>query len=467
MKTQRKTVLMRSTLALVAMTITGFRSAPADDRDRQSVAETFREPPVLASRAGVLQVTLKVAPSPITVAGRRATAMVYNGLYIPPTLRVRPGDTLRVRLVNAIAQPTNLHTHGLAVSPRGNSDNVFLSVTPGQTQDYEIRIPASQVPGLYWYHPHRHRFSDVQVRNGMSGALIVDGLLDPFPTLRHLRERLLVLKDLQVENGHVKIEEIGKNTVRTTNGIVNPVIVMRPGETEFWRFANIGADLYYSLTLDGHHFQEMGRDGNLHARLTTIDTLRLSPGARIGVLVTAGAPGVHLLRTGNINTGPQGNQYAGTVMATVRVEGPPVTPVALPSSLLPTEDLRGKVTNRRTIVLTESADGDTMFINGKMFDMNRIDTRIKLGAIEEWTVRNQSEELHTFHIHQGPYQLIEINGVPQPADDHRDIVDVPIGGEVKVIIPFTNPVILGRFVYHCHILAHEDKGMMATIEVIP
>jgi FtsP/CotA-like multicopper oxidase with cupredoxin domain len=154
-------------------------------------------------------------------------------------------------------------------------------------------------------------------------------------------------------------------------------------------------------------------------------------------------------------------------MATVRVEGSPVPPVVLPSALVPVEDLRGKVTNRRTIVFSESADGDTFFIDKKQFDMHRIDTRVKLGAVEEWTVRNTANELHTFHIHQTPFQLVEINGVPQAPDDHRDIVDVPIGGEVKVIIPFTHPVIVGRFVYHCHILSHEDKGMMATIEVTP
>jgi FtsP/CotA-like multicopper oxidase with cupredoxin domain len=201
--------------------------------------------------------------------------------------------------------------------------------------------------------------------------------------------------------------------------------------------------------------------------MTTADTIRLSPGARAEVLVTAGASGVYLLRTGNIDTGPEGNQYPGTVMATVRVEGPPAKPVALPPALLPVEDLRSRVTHRRTIVFTETADGDTLFIDGKTFDPNRTDVRVKLGAIEEWTIRNAGVELHTFHIHQGPFQLVSINGVPQPADDHRDIVDVPIKGEVKVIIPFTNPLIVGRFVYHCHILSHEDKGMMATIEVSP
>jgi suppressor of ftsI len=458
---KRQTLLC---VAILTACVAGISHAQANI---EPVAETFREPPVVASKAGVLHISLTPKPSTVSVAGQRVMLMAYDGLYIPPTLRVKPGDTIRLGLTNALAEPTNLHTHGLTVSPRGNSDNVFLNVAPGQTQDYEIRLPPDHPPGLYWYHPHPHEFSDMQVRNGMSGAIIVDGLLDPFPTLQHLPERLLLLKDIQIEDGRVVRRDIGKNTIRTINGIVNPVIVLRPGETELWRIGNIGADLYYTLTLDGQHFQVVARDGNRRARLTTTDTLRLSPGARTAVLVTAGAPGVYLLRTGEINTGSQGNEYAGTVMATVRVQGSPATPVALPPALLPVDDLRGRVTNRRTIVFTESTDGDTMFVDGKQFDMNRTDTRVKLGAIEEWTVRNESDELHTFHIHQGPFQLTEINGVPQPADDRRDIVDVPVRGEVKVIIPFTNPTIVGRFVYHCHILAHEDKGMMATIEVTP
>ena len=467
MKTHWRTNLMRSTILLVAAAIAGCSSLSAKDRDSQAVPETFKEPSVVASSTGVLRVSLVAKPSVVNVGGRRATVMAYDGQYIPPTLRVRPGDTIKLRLANALAEPTNLHTHGLSVSPRGNSDNIFLTVAPGRSQDYEFRLPTNHPSGLFWYHPHPHGFSDEQTRNAMSGALIVDGLLDSFPTLRHLRERLLLLKDLQVQNEHVLLTHIGANTIRTINGIVNPVIVLRPGETELWRIGNVGGDLYYSLRFDGHSFQVVARDGTRRARLTTIDSLRLSPGARVEVLVTAGAPGVYLLRTRDIDTGPAGNQYAGTVMATVRVEGSPVTPVALPPALLPVEDLRGKITNRRTIVYSESEDGNTFFIDGKTFDMNRTDIRVKLGAIEEWTIRNDADELHTFHIHQGPYQLTEINGVPQPVDDHRDIVDVPIKGEVKVIIPFTNPAIVGRFVYHCHILSHEDKGMMATIEVTP
>jgi suppressor of ftsI len=444
-----------------------FAAVPVAQHGLRPSTETFRQPSVVASRAGVLRLSLTPELSTVEVAGRQVALMAYNGQYIPPTLRVRPGDTIRLRFPNALDQPTNLHVHGMAVSPLGASDNVFLRIAPGDTENYEIRVPANHPPGLFWYHPHPHGLSDTQTRNGMSGAIIVEGLLDSFPTLRHVRERVLLLKDLQVENGRVAITSIGKNDTRTINGVRNPVIVLRPGETELWRIANVGADVYYELSLEGHRFDVVARDGHRLAHIEPADTLELSPGARIEVLITAGAQGVHLLRDGDVDTGPAGNQYDGTVMATVRVEGPAATPAVLPAALLPVEDLRPRVTNRRTIVFSESKDGDTFFIDGRTFDMNRTDIRLRLGAVEEWTIRNDADELHSFHIHQTPFQVTEINGVPQPADGYRDIVDVPIGGTAKVVIPFTDPVIVGRFVYHCHILSHEDKGMMATIEVVP
>ncbi|PYP65387.1 MAG: hypothetical protein DMD36_19510, partial [Gemmatimonadetes bacterium] len=302
---------------------------------RQTPPEALRDPAVVASHNGVLELTLTAARGPVQVGGRRVIAEAFNGSYFPPTLRVRPGDAVRLRLVNELEETTNLHMHGLSVSPLGNADNVFLHVAPGGAQDYEIRIPATHAPGLYWYHPHPHGRSDEQVRNGMSGALIVEGLLDPFPELRVLHEHVLLLKDAQIGNGEIVHRGIGDDAVRTVNGMLNPTITLRPGETQLWRIGNVGADLYYLLTLDGHRFYEVARDGHRLARLVPKRQLLLEPGAREEVLVQAAGPGTYALRTAGFDTGPQGNHYPGAVLATVRVEGAAVPPLALPKKLLP------------------------------------------------------------------------------------------------------------------------------------
>jgi suppressor of ftsI len=437
--------------------------------DFHSRQPAFREPPSVSSKAGVLSVTLTARRSRIDIGGQEALAEVYNDSYVPPTLRVRPGDVIRLRLVNQLDHPTNLHTHGLHVSPSGNSDNVFLTVAPGQAQDFEFRIPRNHPSGLFWYHPHFHHFSNEQVRNGMSGALVVEGLLDSFPALHGIRERVLLLKDIQLEGGKVANRGIGDQTIRTVNGLVNPTLELRPGETELWRIGNVGANLYYRLQLDGHRLYQVARDGNRLTHVVPADEILVPPGGRIEVLVQPLSRGTYALRTLAVNTGPGGNQYPGTSLATMQVQGDELPPRTLPGALLPVDDLRGKVTGRRMITFSEGevGDQDVFYVNGKAFDPNRVDTRVRLGAVEMWTIKNESDEEHDFHIHQGGFQLVEVNGVPQPLDGYYDTVNVPVRGEIKVIIPFTEPTEVGRFVYHCHLLSHEDKGMMATIEVTP
>ena len=431
-----------------------------------SVDEPLREPSVMRSERGVLDVRLVAERATIRVGDQPVTAPSYNGYYLPPTLHVRPGDVIRINLVNRLESVTNLHTHGLSVSPRGSSDNIYRHVMPNDSAAYEIHIPKNHAAGLFWYHPHPHPGSDFEVRAGMAGALVVDGLLDSIPALQRIRERVLLLKAIQLENGRFERVEIGKNAVRSVNGQVRPVIAMQPGETQLWRIANISSNLYYTLRLDGHRFGVIATDGHLQSRVVWIDTLILSPASRAEVLVQGGAPGNYVLATGDIDTGPAGNQYRGAPIASVAVNGTPAPPMTIPTTLVPVHDISRRVTNHRTVVYSESKDGNTFYIDGKTFDPDRIDIRIPLGAVEEWTIQNQADELHNFHIHQTPFLVTEINGVRQPIDGYHDIVDVPIRGVVKVVIAFTNPVIVGRFPFHCHLLSHEDKGMMANIEVV-
>jgi len=442
--------------------------------------ETFRNPPEIVSQNGVLNATLAIEATDFDVASMSVKGgYVYNGLYTPPTLRMKPGDVIKLKLVNGMSdQFTNIHTHGLNVSPLGNGDNVFLHVMPGETFDYTIALPKTHPAGLFWYHPHAHGFSQFQVYNGMSGGLIVDGLLDPFPQLANIADRTLLLKDSYVQDdGTIPAEDdldTGHASLRTVNGQANPTLKIRPDELQLWRFGNIGANRYYERVLNGHTMYEIARDGNRHNQLVPMQQILLPPASRSEVLVRGGAPGVYTLRTLSISTGPLGDQYDETTLATLVSEGSPAPFVALPASFPAVPDLRTKpIARTRVIRFQEDDQGGNFAINGKQFDMNRVDTVVQLGDLEEWEVTNETGELHVFHIHQLDFQVTKVNGKEVAFTGYQDNVNVPYAdddgnvgkGSVTLRIPFTDPVIVGKFVYHCHILEHEDGGMMATIEV--
>jgi FtsP/CotA-like multicopper oxidase with cupredoxin domain len=448
-------------------------------------ADPFFEPPVLTSENGVLDATLRLETRDSEVGGTPVVLRAYDGEFMPPTLSVQPGDTIRLRLENRIDDITNLHYHGMNVSPLGNSDNVFLHVVPGETFDYEVQVPESHPTGLFYYHPHVYGSTEFQIGNGMSGGIVVRGILADLPTLSDVKQRQLYLKDVQIVDGEIPDPpDSGAPTMRTVNGRVGQRISIRPGETQFWELANIGADIYYDVELEGHTLYEIERDGNRRTRVLPRSTLFLPTSSRIGVLVQGGAPGEYGLQTLAIDMGPQGDQYPQVTLATLVVEGDPVTPIAIPTELPPvTTDLRGQpIAHRRSFAFSENDAGDEFYINGMQFDANRIDTTSKLGTIEEWTIENCSGENHVFHIHQLDFQVIEVNGEPQPFVGRQDTVnldyrdtegpeDCPTDddprGRVRVLVPFTEPTNVGKFVYHCHIGEHEDNGMMQVIEVVP
>lgn len=448
----------------------------------QPFVETFREPPVVRSVGGVLDQTLDIQLTDFNIGSMPVSSYVYNGLYTPPTLRVRPGDVIRLVLKNNMLDNfTNIHTHGLNVSPLNNGDNVFIHVNPGEIFSYEIALPEDHPEGLFWYHPHAHGSSQYQVYSGMSGGLIVEGLLDPFPQLEGIKDRTMLLKDTYVQDdGTIPPQDgdgnldTGHSSVRTVNGQVNPTIRIQPGELQLWRIGNIGANRYYRLVLEGHEMYEVARDGNRHSGLVARTEILLPPSSRTEVLVRGGPEGIYRLRSLYISTGPVGDQYAEETLATLISLGPSVPPVALPTQAQfpPVPNLIGEpIAMTRAIAFQEDEDGSNFKINGQPFDAGRVDTTVQLGHVEEWTLQNWTNELHVFHIHQLDFQVTHVNGEPVPFTGRQDTVNMPLRidettpSEVTVLIPFTNPIILGKFVYHCHILEHEDGGMMATIVV--
>jgi len=440
--------------------------------------ETFTNPPALTSSGGTLTTTFRAAVSEVDIAGQKVQSILYNGLFVPPTLRIQPGDTTNITIINAFDNPTNLHHHGANVSPQNNSDNVFVSIEPGDPPYLQqVFYPPDHQPGMLWYHPHVDGYVESQTYAGMSGAIIVGDILAPFPQLQGIKERIMLLKDFQNIDGQIPgggglvgIIDSDAGTTRTINGQVNPTIKIRPGETQFWRIGNVSADIYYRLKLDGHILYELGHDGNRNNQLVPLEEIVMPPGSRTEVLVRGGASGMYQFRTLYYNQGADGDQYPEVPLATLISEGPAETPVPLPTKeqFPPVEDLRTQpIAQQRTMVFSENPDTGQFFINGLQYDVNRIDVQSTIGTVEEWTIQNVAQEEHVFHIHQLDFQVIEMNGKAVPFVGHQDVVNLPVGSTVKVLIPFTKPVIAGEFVFHCHILAHEDLGMMQNIVVNP
>lgn len=423
----------------------------------------------MVSHDGVLRVELVVERRQVDVGGRKLWALTYNGHYMPPTLRIQPGDKLDLTMKNTLDEYTNLHVHGLHVSPSGNADNIFIHIDPGGTFHYAYQFPKTLRPGTYWYHSHAHPMSAPQVAGGMSGVLIVDGLQQYLPAdLRHITEHVIALKDFQVQGDAVKTQNlhIGDPTNRTVNGQLNPTIRIQPGETQLWRLANVSANIYYNVHLQGQQFHVIAHDGTPVDRIWTADSLLLAAGARFDVLVQGGPAGHNQLETLAYNTGPAGNQFPQATLATLVSEGPSAHSAALPTSTFaPTADLSdATIAARRTIVFSENTAGSQYYINGKQFDMNRVDIRSKLNTVEEWTVRNDSNEEHSFHVHVDHFQLMSINGSPHQGHGLQDTVSVPAKGQVVIRIRFNSYT--GKTVLHCHILNHEDAGMMAVLEIV-
>jgi suppressor of ftsI len=439
----------------------------------------FSNPPIVESAGGVLRATLTVAPADVIVAGNVVKTTVYNDAYMPPVLKVQPGETIRLRLINGRKSPlpTNVHYHGLGVSPKGHGDNVFIEVNPGDPPfNYNIPIPKDHPQGLFWYHPHFHPDVNSAIAGGLSGGLIIGDILAPLGAeYQNLTERIMLLKDLKLdENGQpVPDPDPAGPTIRTINGLFQPQIEIAPGELQFWRIGNIGANIYYKLRFDEKlPFYIIGIDGNLQNQIIETKELLIPPASRFEVFVRGPEQGKYRLHAEAFNTGPAGDAYPHQLLATLLSRGHKVDPIPLPSAFPPVTDLSELPLDfTRKVVFNDTDDPNVFVIDHKVYDHDRIDQMVRLGDLEEWTVQNKSQELHVFHIHQTDFQVTEINGVRQPFTGYQDTVTLPIAtnkgpGEVKIRIPFTNPLIVGKFVYHCHIVQHADKGMMANIEVV-
>jgi suppressor of ftsI len=427
---------------------------------------------MLTSHDGELHVDLVAAPATYAIGEHTFQGMLYNGRYMPEVWRLRTGDILTVTLHNHLSEATNLHFHGLNVSPLKNGDNVFLHIAPNERFTYQIKIPEKHI-GLFWYHPHMHGDVDRQIIGGMSGGIVVAGSDRLYPFVKDITERVILLKHHPV--GRADYEELV-----TVNGTVTPTIPIRPGEAQFWQIGNIGADRFLRLKIDGMPFYLIGRDGYFLPRPIKMEEVLLGPGQRFSAIVVGGQTGRHVFQSVAFKFDERQPPLPEVNLGTVVSDGPPAD-IAATEAKVSTQHVNGSryvdmvrsspITQRRTFAFSVNPQKTAFFINDQIFDENRTDVTVKLGDTEEWIILNKDSQYHDFHIHQTGFLVTEVNGAAVDFDGLRDTFSVPPQqngkpGEAKLIIPFTNPEIVGRFVFHCHVAKHEDKGMMMTVEVV-
>jgi FtsP/CotA-like multicopper oxidase with cupredoxin domain len=432
-------------------------------------------PQEVRSQNGVLRATITAAPGQVRLGDVLLDGFLYNGSYLPPVLRPRLGDTMLITFRNDLPDdPSNLHFHGMAVSPQGNSDNVFVHLHPGHQFDYEVRIPATgrQRPGLFWYHPHAHGVVARQMLGGMSGGLVVDGFEALFPIVRDLPERFLFIKHAEPGGGREII---------SVNGQLDPTVQIRPGELQFWRIANIGATLFIKFAIERMPLYVMAIDGHPRSRPVRVTELFLGPGQRIDAIAIGPEAGEYAMRTISFQNQawkePDPSQQLATIVSGGSGKLAPHVEAAVLDQRVARvrwfDEVRSApLARRRTLVYSRTPDRRVFMIDGRVMDENRVDQTVKLGDTEEWTVINTDQQYHSFHIHQTGFLVSEVNGVRPNEDSLRDTYSMLPATDaapsvLKVVIPFTDPVIVGRFVYHCHAVDHEDKGMMGVVEVVP
>jgi FtsP/CotA-like multicopper oxidase with cupredoxin domain/peroxiredoxin len=523
-----RTLRWQVCVAAIAVISTGHEAKAQRDGARQFVQvdlsealhsdEAFADPETLRSAGGVLRTTLNAELSRVTLNDDRVELRLYEGRLTGPTLRVRRGDKLKVRLRNwlpdetkrkasaqgnqefleHLSEITNLHTHGLNVSPKSPADNVFHGVNPGDSYRFVFRIPDDHPSGTFWYHPHYHGSVAFHVTSGMAGALIVEGRrgddrwdLEDLNEVRTARERLLVLQQFLYRIDSDGIGRLYPEDVLdvpsdeaipwlTVNGKVMPVIEMRPGEVERWRFIHAGRqDL---ITLEMHDvddnlttdlpFHELAIDGLATGRLDHEEAFELVPGSRWDVLVKAPlSEGIYLLTSAELSAEeslraiPVAQQYIAKVVVKGRRNDMPLPNPQKLKKCAPFESIdRSDVVRQSQLEFDMSLDDAPYFhIDNESFD-HQVKRTLYVNEAEEWTLRS-ARGSHPFHIHVNPFEVV----LEQDADGNvlksewRDTVRVRNGRPLTIRMrPLRHT---GTTVLHCHILDHEDRGMMQAIRI--
>jgi FtsP/CotA-like multicopper oxidase with cupredoxin domain len=421
---------------------------------------------------GVVAVSLDARVARVELApGQEVEAWTYAGVTPGPVIRAKVGDTLAVHFENHLPEPTTIHWHGLEVpADQDGAGHASDVIAPGASFDYRFALKHA---GTFWYHPHLN--SAEQVWRGLYGALIVE---DPSePALGD--ELTLVLHDVNVDEETSALGpaadqgDLGRffgHEGRTllVNGRIAPTLRAYAGSALRLRLINAAISRYYRFAVEGHALTRVGGDSGLIAQPEQVDDVLLAPGQRSEVvLALKAAAGARIA----LRTLPYSRFECGADCSPARdlmhvevVEGRGRTR-AVPAALARIEPLDASAARDRVITLDQVEQGTKTFlaVNGRVHGQDDLVLEAKVGTIERWTVRNETEYDHPFHLHGFRFQVLTQQGLPRALLEWQDTVNVPAMSDLRFIVSFDDRP--GMWMFHCHILDHTDLGMMAMLHL--
>jgi spore coat protein A len=423
---------------------------------------------VPTSPDGVTDVyTLTAAPATTRMLpGKDTPVWAINGVVPAPTIRARAGRPVQVNLTNNLPETTNIHNHGMFTRPEFDGLPMQQIATGGGT--YTYRYPNAQSARTLWYHDHVMDKTGPHVYKGLAGFYLVsDPNEDSLGLPSGADEVPLLIQDKIFNSDGSLSYPLSASTI--TSGVLGKVIVVNGVQQPFFpvaphklrlRLLNGSDARQYTLALsNGQPLIQIGSEGGLLPAPVSKSSIVLGPAERADVLVDlSGLGGTSVVLNNTAGSGGVG--------AVMRFDVQTATPVTstTPSTLAPFTPIPpSDATVTRTFTLSQSSG--VWVINGKAFDPNRVDVPVAFGATEIWSFTNNSSQRHLLHLHDVTFQILDINGSPPPTGKraNTEMVNIPPVGRARIIVRFGNDH--GTYVFHCHVLAHEDHAMMAQFNV--
>lgn len=432
-------------------------------------------------------------------SGSQTETMGINGPILAPTIILNKGQQVTMQVTNLLFDTTTIHWHGMHVAPE--NDGGPHTIIPPFTI-WEPNFEVLDHAATYWYHPHLHHMTNMHVQMGIAGMIIVR---DPIEAALNLPRNYgfddipLIIQTKGFDNNNQIVVETALDTTIMVNSTLNPFVQL-PAQIVRLRLLNGSSERMYNLGLTNNlPFHIIATDGGLLNAPVQLTRLKLAPGERAEILVNLiGLNGqtLDLLSFGSeLSNGIYGSQQPGmgagqTIpnytlnplngadfqvlkIQVIPQYNNPIT--TIPTSLVQNNPwLEGSENATKTLTFSPQAMGPTaingpFLINNTTFNMDVVNYSIPLNNTEIWTLQNNTPIAHPFHIHNVPFYILDINGTPPPAElsGRKDVVLVPGGqGTVRFITKFedfANPDV--PYMYHCHMLTHEDGGMMGQFIV--